>query len=174
MSTNELNESKPKKKKSVLRIISTILYIMAFASFVIGIIKLIVTGTSTVFNGVNSFMEDEEMFEENIMPSFSGVFSYFLTAIMLAVWGTVLLIIARVIDKRTFVDSTKSFIDDSIEKVADSISKLHNRINGQNPDGNSDQRPKLKVYCAYCGNELDEDERKCPYCGASKKIQKKD
>ena len=35
-----------------------------------------------------------------------------------------------------------------------------------------EQEDKTKVYCAYCGTELDENVKKCPHCGANKKIEK--
>ena len=35
-----------------------------------------------------------------------------------------------------------------------------------------EQEDKTKVYCAYCGTELDENTKKCPHCGANKKIEK--
>ena len=35
-----------------------------------------------------------------------------------------------------------------------------------------EQEDKTKVYCAYCGTELDDNTKKCPHCGANKKIEK--
>ena len=46
------------------------------------------------------------------------------------------------------------------------------RMLGEPAEDENIELIKIKVYCAYCGTELDENTKKCPHCGANKKIEK--
>lgn len=171
--TNENNASGEKKtinKAKIFETLSAIFYIMAFVFLLIGIFRLIFLGISEIGKVEHIFDDD---FGYNSMSSYSytiqSFFSCFFKAFIFFFIGTIFKSIAKSIDSKK-VNDIKTTITTAIDKVSDSISK---KIEESESDSNSESKVKKeKVYCAYCSNELDENDKKCPYCGASKKIRK--
>lgn len=81
--------------------------------------------------------------------------NYFVDASVFFIWGTVLLILSRMFKKKKKKVTEEEFILDE-EVVSDNDRFL----------------PNEKVYCAYCDSELKVSDRKCPNCGAAKKVKK--
>jgi hypothetical protein len=169
MNTN-INQDKKEDNKvcSFLKIISTILYIAAFVSFVVGVIKIIVFATSKVdifYDDLNYFYENESTYQSSSV-SISELISCFVNAVVLAVWGTAIRFIANAVKNKSAATSSKNMIKTISEKIMETAvkqSEIETKV---------ETKKKSRFICAYCGNEINEDDRKCPCCGANKKIKK--
>ncbi len=143
----------------VLRIIAFVLYAFAVILFIVGFINAF--GDIAGFDG-NDFELDD--FNENIVgfgSIINKIVSYIATAFTCSVCGSILLIISNSLKfkvKKDLIESKNSNVTESLNdsKIID-----------------DEKSKKYRIICAYCGSELDLDDKKCPNCGASKKIQKK-
>ena len=152
-------EKKEKKKAPFLVIVAIALYIFALVFLSLGIIRFrdYMSGNTT---GLLSQSIDAH-FEINFMNfhfSFDGLtmaINYFVDAAVFFIWGTVLVIISGAFKKKVKKPTEEEFLLD--EEVV----------------GNNERfLPNEKLYCAYCDTELGMNDRKCPNCGAAKKIKK--
>lgn len=128
-----------------LIVIAIILYVIAIFSVVIGFNDVF---DSSVVEQSGSYREVEYRLDLDDT-------SYFTNAAVFFVWGTVLLMISRKVKS----NNQNTNIDESAETM-------------RMPQG-IEEKPDERIYCAYCDNELDDYNKKCPYCGASRKIRKK-
>lgn len=142
----------------VLRIVAFVLYAFAVILFIVGFINAF--GDIAGFGG-NDFELDD--FNENIVgfgSIINKIVSYIATAFTCSVCGSILLIISNSLKFKV----KKDMIESKNNNVTESL-------NDSKP--NDEKSKKYRIICAYCGSELDLDDKKCPNCGASKKIQKK-
>lgn len=143
----------------VLRIVAFVLYAFAVILFIVGFINAF--GDIAGFGG-NDFELDD--FNENIVgfgSIINKIVSYIATAFTCSVCGSILLIISNSLKfkvKKDLIESKNNNVTESLNdsKIID-----------------DEKSKKYRIICAYCGSELDLDDKKCPNCGASKKIQKK-
>ncbi len=184
------NNSGDKNKYTWMKVISIILYVIATIILIVGVVSIIeyamfiVTGNADNMH-FNGFFDDEFFmeFEGDIMsPDIAGMASgikFIVIAVILFAVATILMTVYR---KRTrdlspkqsdenLFDSVKQSITVSIKSVADKVSKTMSESLGET-DNKEEKKPKQKIFCAYCGSELDENDKKCPSCGASKKFRK--
>lgn len=143
----------------VLRIIAFVLYAFAVILFIVGFINS--------FGDINGFGGDDfelDDFNENIVgfgSIINKIVSYIATAFTCSVCGSILLIISNSLKFKVKKDLIESKNNNATESLNDS--KIID----------DEKSKKYRIICAYCGSELDIDDKKCPNCGASKKIQKK-
>ena len=144
----------------VLRIIAFVLYAFAVILFIVGFINS--------FGDINDFGGDDfelDDFNENIVgfgSIINKIVSYIATAFTCSVCGSILLIISNSLKFKVKKDMIESKKNNNNEEDLLNDSKI-----------DDEKSKKYRVICAYCGSELDIDDKKCPNCGASKKIQKK-
>lgn len=160
-----MEKSKEKKNgKSLLKKIAIFLYILAFICLIVGIFQIashVTTETKHVFESIEDF-DDFDNFDDytfsasKIESAISSIFS----AVVLFVWGSVFMVISN----------SKQLKQKIEQKRAEQEEQFRMRQEAQQQE--IKQEPKKRYFCAYCDNELDENDKKCPYCGASKKIQK--
>ena len=163
METNEIEVKKNKNSKSVVfKSIGGILYLVAFIMLVIGICKLIFEGVNQMQHMQELFSSDEFEIESDSYNFILGnLMGYFMRAIAFFVIGSIFTSIGKAIDAKEIQNKMNS-------------KEYMPETGSENNDVQQKPEKKLeKVYCAYCGCELDVNQRKCPYCGASKKVQKK-
>lgn len=143
----------------VLRIIAFVLYAFAVILFIVGFINAF--GDIAGFGGSDFELDD---FNENIVgfgSIINKIVSYIATAFTCSVCGSILLIISNSLKFKVKKDLIESKNNNTTESLND----------GKIID--DEKSKKYRIICAYCGSELDSDDKKCPNCGASKKIQKK-
>ena len=155
-----MENSKTQKKEYfvVLKIIAIIFFVVAVLQCVLAFIKL--------FNFISGQALDmfapanEDVFYESY-STVEGIVKNFVSAAMFMLWGGVLM----------FIYHTKR-----VKEKQEAEMKNASQMRVDNKNGNNEQVQLLenaaRVYCAYCSNELSENDRKCPHCGASKKIRK--
>ena len=137
------NTSKKHNAHNFLVMIAIVLYAVAVVFVVIGFRDMFDYKVVNQ-NGSSAEVEYHLEFDET---------SYFTNAGVFFVWGSVLLLIARKMKANSKNEDSTAITQSS-----------------RMPEGM--EKPVEKIYCAYCDNELDLNEKKCPYCGASKKYQK--
>lgn len=153
----EKSKEKKEKNKSFLRKVAFFLYLLAFISLIVGICKM-----ASHFSSVTERMFDYDDFEE-FDDFFSdgklqSAISSFFSAFVLFIWGSVFMFI-----------SNSKLIKQKLEKKQEEQKQAEEK---EQELPQVKEVPKKRYFCAYCDNELDENDRKCPYCGSSKKIQK--
>ena len=142
----------------VLRIVAFVLYAFAIILFIVGFINAF--GDIAGFDGHDFVLDD---FNENIVgfgSIINKIVSYIATAFTCSVCGSILLIISNSLKFKVKKDLIESKNNNATESLNDG-------------KPNDEKSKKYRIICAYCGSELDLDDKKCPNCGASKKIQKK-
>lgn len=153
-------EKKEKKKVSFLVVVAIALYIFAAAFIYLGVARYrdyLSARPLSLFNGGwgSSTIIISIMGHTFTFNGLTMAINYFVDAAVFFIWGTVLLILSRVFKKRKKKQTEEEFILDE-EVVGDNDKFL----------------PNEKVYCAYCDSELSVNDRKCPNCGATKKVKK--
>ncbi len=147
-----------KKQISFLVVVAIALYLFAIVFIVLGIMKLR-EYISSVPIGLFA-QKSSSTIIISIMGytfTFNGLtmaINYFVDAAVFFIWGTILLILSRMFKNKKKKQTEEEFILD--EEVINDNDKF---------------LPNEKVYCAYCGSELNINDRKCPNCGANKKIK---
>ncbi len=143
-----MEDSKQKKNgKSFLKKIAMLLYILAFISLIAGIFQM----SSHFSSSTDLLLTDGRL--QSVISSFFSVFVLF-------IWGSVFM----------FIANSKLLKQKIEQKRVEQEEQLRMRQQTQNLGIKQEQ--KKRYFCVYCDNELNENDRKCPYCGASKKIQK--
>lgn len=183
------NNENTEKNYKYLKVIAIILYIVAAALFIAGVCSIVgyalevVTGTQNALSMKNFFdFEGFVVYEDDLEHvDISGMIS----GISLIVFGSVCIVVASVLmrmyHKKTIIETSSVKDDnnlfDSVKKsIADQLKAASEKLNPSqtSTDENKEksEKPKQKIFCAYCGSELDENDKKCPSCGASKKFRK--
>lgn len=140
-------------KGNIFKIIGIIFYVVAFVMLVFGIFQFVMGG----IKGIRDISPFDMAFSFEVM--FSSFLGLFVQAVVFFFIGSVFLSIGKAINKRESLE---------IHDDSDSSNDLFVNLKSF-----QEKEPKQKhVFCAYCGNELDQNQKKCPYCGASKKISK--
>lgn len=150
-------EKSKEKNKSFLRKVAIFLYLLALISLIVGICKM-----ASHFSSVTErmFEDDFEEFDNFFSDGkLQSAISSFFSAFVLFIWGSVFMFI-----------SNSKFIKQQIEKKQEEQRKAEEAKKQESSE--IKEVPKKRYFCAYCDNELDENDKKCPYCGAAKKIQK--
>ena len=149
-----------KKKVSFLAIVAVVLYFFAAGFIFLGVVKFRDYLSASPM-GILTLGRGSTTIVISIMGytfTFNGLtmaINYFVDAAVFFIWGSVLLILSRMFKKRKKKQTEEEYILEE-EVVNDNDRFL----------------PNEKVYCAYCDSELGVNDRKCPNCGAAKKIKK--
>ncbi len=152
-------EKQEKKKFPFLVIVALVLYVFAvvFLIFAVNELRNYLAGTSSGFFSQVGNNEFEFIFNFSF-DGYTIAINYFIDSAVFFIWGTVLLIIHRISRKKKIKPTEEEYILDDIEAVSENIEKSF--VNNE------------RIYCAYCDSELGVNDRKCPHCGASKKVRK--
>lgn len=156
--TNEKIKVKS-KEKSFLMIIAGVLYLLAIINLIVGIVQM-----SSHFSSVTEkfFDLDDDLFESmffdgKLQSAISSLFSAF----VFFIWGSVFMFIAN-----------SRLMKHKMQKKQEELERLNRERAEETAQVKEPEVQKERYFCAYCDNELGEDDRKCPYCGSSKKIKK--
>lgn len=173
--SDKIADNKPKKQFVALKAIANILYVISAIILVYSVINIIIN----VMDGINfSPNFDPDNFD---MPSggmnvanaiFNGARTIIISVVLFII-ATVLMTIYRKKNKNTIIEETTESPATKYKKMFRDIVNVV--TDATDSDNNQEQKKeeKVHIFCAYCGSELDEKDRKCPSCGASKKIRKK-
>jgi len=144
-----MSEVKKKKKFKIdfLMQVSIVLFIMGLVCFILGVVYAFKIMSDNTLKMVYDDFED--MF---VMSDFQQVTMCFFTGFVFLVWSCVLFIISRI--------SKAKKQHELEEKQSETIVPVIQEVQ------------KKVIVCAYCDSELDERERKCSHCGATKKVLK--
>ena len=171
---------KSKKKANgwikILLALGIILYILAMAAAIFGIFSIVWAqlGAGKLFSGFDpENIEEimEELFGEDVSIAYGGMFMVGI-ALVLTVIGTVFIITY----KQLAVKQKKQEEEDSLNEVLDQL--IEETSSTEEASVVEIEQPEEEVvtehiFCAYCGEELDPKDKRCPNCGATKKIKKK-
>lgn len=140
-------------KGKVFKVIGTVFYVISFVMLVVGIFQFVIGG----INEIRDMRPFDTTVPLEIM--FSSFWGFFVQAVVFFFIGSVFLFVGKAINKRESLETHED--SNSSNDLFEKLKMMQNREPKQN-----------HVFCAYCGNELDQNQKKCPYCGASKKISK--
>lgn len=157
----------------VLLVLGIMFYIAAVVIAVFGIMVLAKAnlGTELVHFGHDFDYEDilEEIFDEKVSVSQAGII-LIMFALVLTVLGTVLIIVYKHFAVKQSKKSEEVYFDDVLDEMKEVSDNENQPIVISQPEENV---PKEHIFCAYCGMELEATDKRCPNCGATKKIKKK-
>lgn len=145
----------------VLRIVAIVLYIFAIVSFVLGFVHIVDESMLNFGDDIYDLDRFDERFD-GFGEILNSSMSYMFNAFVCMICGSVLLILSNSHKFRAKRDRLEE------RQVLEQIQNKEKEYKT-----NETQQKNYKIVCAYCGTELDEEDKKCPNCGASKKIQKK-
>lgn len=166
MKSLELEKSKNSK---VYKIIAIILYVIAGAFFVVGLVFAL-RALSNIMPNLSLNLPTDVMSSssQGVEYSISDFgFTYFMIALGLAFVATMFLCLSK---RQVLSKSKKSYNVSDFDKPVD-VMKYAEKPQPQ-PYNEETKEEIKKIYCAYCGTELDPTDKKCPNCGSSKKVQK--
>ncbi len=106
----------------------------------------------SLINFVTLLCDAFDDFDDKVEDIFDFMFGMVGLSIIFGIIITVvvIVIIVKLIKKST--TATKSFVDKVKTKIAENI-----------------EYEKTKDVCEYCGYKMEEDEKRCPSCGANRK-----
>lgn len=174
---NNVNK-KPKSKFMALKVIAEILYVIAGIIFALAMINLVINLVNGAVDIVPDFDDPDPTFEGfGFFGEVIGSFRSFVTCIILCVVATILMIIYRN-KNRNITFEEKNEDDSPVSKYKTMFKDIVDVVKDKVKDATGSpieekKEEKVHIFCAYCGSELDENDKKCPSCGASKKIRKK-
>ncbi len=185
---SSIEESKKEKNYIYLKAFAIIFYVIALILIVYGIFSIIGYAYTIVSNSQNNWFVENNFFDpDDFVDKFEDGMDHLNISGMIKgfefILGGVVCIVIASLFLRSYNKKTKPKIvekEDETENLFDTIKitiseQLKSASEKLNPDGAEKQKkekPKQKIYCAYCGSELDEQDKKCPGCGASKKFRK--
>lgn len=167
---------KPAKKCVYLKIIALILYFFALAAVIIGVVLTIERAIDAVGGYQNLLPPDidiDDMPKLNINSMFTG-FGFILGGIVIFIVASIFMGIYR---KKNAPpkkeEESGDFFDMVTKSITEQLKNVTEKLEGSDSkDKEEETKPKQKIYCAYCGSELSEEDKKCPSCGSSKKFRK--
>lgn len=164
---------KNEKQSKALKIIAVILYIAAAVFMVIGIVVAIRTMLGGEFHFSLKIPDridpDDDLFENKPKISDFG-FMYFEIALFIAIVATVFLVISKKIKSSATV--TKVFSDSDYNLYTEGSDKPSQTPVEDTAPVEEKVEEKKRIFCAYCGSELEESDKRCPNCGSSKKVKR--
>lgn len=196
MNKEQTNKEETTKEKNYiyLKAFAIIFYVIAVALIIYGIFSIvgyaytIVSDSQSNWFVENNFFNPDDFadkFEDglehlNISGMIKG-FEFIIGGVVCIVVGSILI---KNYNKKTykaqqkveeedavnFIDTVRVTISEQLKKASEKISPAVDQKT--ETEEKEEKKPKQKIYCAYCGSELDENDKKCPSCGASKKFRK--
>ena len=166
---------------SIIFVLALICYLAAIALSLYGIVVVISAnmGSGSMNFGykldeINEFMED--LIDDDIPMSYRGVM-FIMIAVALTVLGTILMVVYKKLSlkykNRTQTVEKESWFEINDTDVPQGTPQEDSPVVAiEQPE--EENKSNVKIYCAYCGEELDAKDKRCPNCGATKKIKKKD
>ena len=162
-------EEKKVKKNHIYLKIAIVVFVVAAILIFSGVMTTIKNATNAMENGMPG--NGEIVFDNDMSYSWKGtldldadqMFTGFalIAGGMFCVFIGIVLVVTDMHKNKTLTSLSKKMIDGVVGAagyISSSIGEMSREI-----------KEKRKVYCEYCGSQLEEDESKCPNCGASKK-----
>lgn len=168
--------SNEKKSCTFLKVLAIILILVGIALFVVGIIQTIQFAIDSAKN-YSVLPSDPDDFFDDDNPIFGGKsgtmnLAGYLGAIKYAAIGIVCIIVGMVF-MLIYRRKNRSNVFSGYEMPQTApMAPLAQEETAPVEEPIVPAKGKSKIFCAYCGCELDEGDKKCPNCGASKKFKK--
>lgn len=142
------------KKEDWLKIAALILLILGVMCFV----GAMVSALDSAFEYAEDIVEKDPL-EKRDFEDYFMVIMFTMSGIVSIVWSLVLFIISIIMTHKTM---------QGIVTNADTIVLSKSEYGISSTDENLEKR---KLYCEYCRNEILQNERMCPTCGAIRDIE---
>lgn len=142
------------KKEDWLKIAALILLILGVMCFV----GAMVSALDSAFEYAEDIVEKDPL-EKRDFEDYFTVIMFTMSGIVSIVWSLVLFIISIIMTHKTM---------QGIVTNADTIVLSKSEYGISSTDENLEKR---KLYCEYCRNEILQNERMCPTCGAIRDIE---
>lgn len=142
------------KKEDWLKIAALILLILGVMCFV----GAMVSALDSAFEYAEDIVEKDPL-EKRDFEDYFTVIMFTMSGIVSIVWSLVLFIISIIMTRKTM---------QGIVTNADTIVLSKSEYGISSTDENLEKR---KLYCEYCRNEILQNERMCPTCGAIRDIE---
>lgn len=142
------------KKEDWLKIAALILLILGVMCFV----GAMVSALDSAFEYAEDIVEKDPL-EKRDFEDYFMVIMFTMSGIVSIVWSLVLFIISIIMTRKTM---------QGIVTNADTIVLSKSEYGISSTDENLEKR---KLYCEYCRNEILQNERMCPTCGAIRDIE---
>lgn len=157
------------KSSKVLKIIAIVLYVVAGIFGVIGIavaIKTMMSGNFHFSLQLPGNIDSNESTGESEFKLSDFGSMYFVIGIFVAFVATIFLVLSKS-KKKTI---TKVFSDSDYNMFTE-VNDKPSKEQPKDPEPVEEKvEEKKKIFCAYCGSELEETDKRCPNCGSSKKV----